>query len=67
MTNVGSLDRILRAILGIVLFILPIVPSPDALSGLGGWIWVLPAFGTVLLLTAILRTCPAYTLLGMRT
>ena len=66
MTNVGSLDRILRAVLGIALLALTILPvSANALSGI--WIWIVPAIGAVLLLTAIFRFCPAYTVLGIHT
>jgi hypothetical protein len=67
MANVGSVDRILRALVGIVLLLIPVLPSSaTTLSGLGAWIWVLPAIGAVLLLTAIFRFCPAYMLLGIR-
>jgi hypothetical protein len=68
MANVGSADRILRALVGIVLLLLPFIPATAAaLAGLGGWIWALPAVGAVLLLTAIFRFCPAYRLFGIRT
>lgn len=68
MANVGSVDRVLRALVGIVLLLLPFIPaSAAALAGLGGWIWALPVVGAVLLLTAIFRFCPAYRLLGIRT
>jgi hypothetical protein len=68
MANVGSVDRILRALLGIVLLLLPFIPATAAaLAGLGAWIWVLPLVGAVLLLTAIFRFCPAYRLFGIRT
>ena len=67
MANVGSFDRILRALLGIVLLLLPFVPATAAaLSGLGPWLWALPLVGAILLLTAIFRFCPAYSLLGIR-
>jgi hypothetical protein len=68
MANVGSVDRILRALLGIALLVLPVIPAVAAtLSALGAWIWALPVIGAVLLLTAIFRFCPAYTLFGIRT
>ena len=68
MANVGSADRILRALVGIVLILLPLVPaSAAALAGPAGRIWALPAIGAVLLLTAIFRFCPAYRLFGIRT
>jgi hypothetical protein len=68
MANVGSADRILRALIGIVLILLPLVTaSAAALAGPAGRIWALPAIGAVLLLTAIFRFCPAYRLFGIRT
>jgi len=68
MANVGSVDPILRALVGIVLLALPFIPATTtALSGLGAWIWALPAIGAALLLTAIFRFCPAYMLFGIRT
>jgi hypothetical protein len=55
--NVGTVDRVLRAILGIALIVL-------ALTGqIGAWGWI----GIVPLATAVFRFCPVYTLLGIRT
>jgi hypothetical protein len=56
-TNVGTVDRILRAVLGIALIALTLAGT----IGFWGWIGVVP------LLTAALGTCPAYTMLGMST
>ncbi|MBU1237667.1 MAG: DUF2892 domain-containing protein [Gammaproteobacteria bacterium] len=55
--NLGTTDRIIRAILG------------AALVGatLAGWIGVWGWIGVVLLATAAVSFCPAYALLGMRT
>lgn len=56
-TNVGGLDRMLRVAVGLVLII-------ATLSGLiGAWGWV----GVVPLATGLMRSCPLYTLLGLRT
>lgn len=55
--NVGSIDRVLRAILGVVLIGLTL------LGTIGAWGWI----GVVPLLTAALGSCPAYTLLGLST
>lgn len=53
--NIGTIDRILRLIVGLVLIVL-------ALTGtIGWWGWI----GLVPLLTAIFRFCPAYGLLGI--
>lgn len=56
-SNVGSIDRVLRIILGLglisIVFIGPQTPW--------GWIGVVP------LITALLGWCPAYSLLGIKT
>jgi hypothetical protein len=55
--NVGGIDRVLRAILGIVLIALVFVgPQTN-----WGWIGVIP------LATAFLRFCPFYPLIGVNT
>lgn len=62
--NVGQVDRIIRAIVGIVLLAL-------AFGYVGGivtpWDWILGIIGVVLLATAALSVCPAYAVLGLRT
>lgn len=55
--NVGSVDRILRIVAGLVLIGLTLAGQ----IGVWGWIGVVP------LLTGIFRFCPAYTLFGMNT
>ena len=56
-TNVGGLDRLLRIGAGLALIAL-------TLAGvIGGWGWI----GVVPLATGLLRTCPAYTLIGVST
>lgn len=55
--NVGSTDRALRIIVGLVLIGL----AATGTVGVWGWIGVMP------LLTGIFKFCPAYTLLGMNT
>ncbi|WP_037300941.1 YgaP family membrane protein [Rubritepida flocculans] len=56
-TNVGGLDRVLRIAVGLLL----IVAALAGWIGVWGWIGVLP------LATGLLRTCPAYSLLGVNT
>lgn len=56
-TNVGGVDRMLRVAVGLAL----IVATLAGLIGLWGWVGVVP------LATGLLRTCPLYTLLGIRT
>jgi Protein of unknown function (DUF2892) len=55
--NVGSMDRILRIVAGLVLIALA------ATGTVGPWGYI----GVVPLLTGLFRFCPAYTLLGMNT
>lgn len=55
--NVGTVDRILRAVVGLVLLALVVV-GPQTPWGL---------IGLVPLATAFVRFCPAYSLLGIKT
>ncbi len=55
--NVGSIDRIARIVLGLVLISLVFVGPQTP----WGWIGVVP------LMTALVGWCPAYRLLGIRT
>jgi hypothetical protein len=58
--NVGSIDRILRIIVGLVVLSLFFI-YPDA-----SWrYWTL--IGIVPLLTGLLSTCPLYSIFGMST
>lgn len=54
-TNVGSIDRGLRIVAGVVLITL----AATGIFAPWGWIGVLP------LLTGIFKFCPAYTLFGI--
>ena len=57
MSNVGTVDRVIRVILGVVLLALVFVGPQTA----WGWIGVIP------LVTGLLGFCPAYKLFGLRT
>jgi len=57
-SNVGNVDRLLRALAGVILIGL----SAGGIVGAWGWI-----VGLIALATAIVRFCPAYTLIGMNT
>jgi len=63
--NVGQVDRLIRAVLGVVLLALAFGYLGAGLTTV--WAWVLGIVGFVLLATAILSVCPAYALLGVRT
>jgi hypothetical protein len=63
--NIGTVDRVLRFLVGLALIALALGlhdPANAPASGLW-WGWI----GLVPLLTAIFGTCPAYSLLGMST
>ena len=55
--NMGMADRVIRAVVGIVLISLVFVGPQTP------WGWI----GIILLATAVISWCPAYSLLGMRT
>ncbi len=55
--NVGSIDRVLRLVLGLALIAL----AATGVVGAWGWLGVVPVA------TALFRFCPAYTLLGVNT
>jgi len=60
--NMGSLDRILRFIFGLALIAYAIpIGFPNT-----GWNWV-GWFGLIPLGTALVGTCPLYSLVGMST
>lgn len=56
-TNVGSLDRLVRVVLGVFLIALVFVGPQTP------WGWI----GLVPLATGLLRTCPLYSLVGINT
>ena len=60
--NIGALDRALRTIIGIVLIAYAIpLGFPHT-----GWNWV-GWIGVVALLTALIGSCPLYSLIGVST
>ncbi len=54
--NIGTIDRLARALVGIALIAWALLGGPV-------WAWI----GVVPLATAAIRFCPAYTLLGINT
>lgn len=64
--NVGTFDRIARLVLGVALIALPFV-TEFALWDMPVARFGVPVVGAVLVLTAGLRFCPLYRLLGMNT
>ena len=60
--NVGTIDRVVRIIIGIVLiavFALNMVAAP--------WSYLVLLIGLIVLVTGIVGTCALYSLLGMNT
>lgn len=62
--NVGTIDRIARAVLGVALLYLAF--ASGVLDG-GIWQWIAAAAGVVMLAVAAIRFCPVYTLIGVKT
>lgn len=60
-TNMGKLDRILRAIVGLVLLYLAYAGTFST------WAWAGYVVGAVLLATAAIGWCPPYALFGWNT
>lgn len=58
--NVGSTDRILRIVLGLVLL------GAFFLSGEGGYRWLF-LIGIIPLATGLMSSCPLYSILGIST
>jgi len=60
--NVGTIDRVIRAVLGLVL-IAYAVPIGFSVTGWNwlGWIGIVP------LLTALFGICPLYSMIGLST
>jgi hypothetical protein len=58
-TNVGSVDKILRIVVGLILIGLSVF-KPGVI-GYWGYIGIIP------LLTGLFNFCPAYTLIGLST
>lgn len=63
--NVGTPDRILRLIVGVLLIALPVFGGAAFASP---WlVWGLPIVGIVLVVTAFLAFCPIYAALRLST
>ena len=61
--NVGTVDRMARLIIGLVLIALPFLVASMALPAVSGIASV--AVGGILTLTAIVKFCPIYGVLGL--
>jgi len=64
--NVGTIDRFLRAVLGVILIALPFASGAALFqSGIATSIAVI--VGIVMLATSTMRFCPMYRIFGIRT
>ena len=63
--NVGTLDRMIRILLGAAFIALPFLREEILLSSATGI--AATAVGVILILTAIVQFCPIYGILGLRT
>ncbi len=67
MSNVGTIDRNIRFLLGVALLIAPFLPAfASLLAGFGDWKYAIALIGVVMIATAVFRFCPAYVLFGFR-
>ena len=65
--NVGTIDRVLRALIGVVALALVFV---GPIAAVGGWGWeriALVALGVIMLGTSMIKFCPLYRIFGLRT
>ena len=70
MRNIGTNDRVIRLFIGVFLLFVGfggLFGSP-MVAGIGtGWAWAALIVGVVMVVTALIRFCPAYTLFGWNT
>jgi hypothetical protein len=59
-TNVGTIDRLIRVVLGVALLWFALLAAPTGYNWIG-WIGVIP------LVTALIGNCPLYSILGVST
>jgi hypothetical protein len=59
-TNVGSIDRVVRIIVGLALLWYALFAAPTGYNWVG-WIGVIP------IVTALVGVCPLYSILGIST
>ncbi len=57
MCNVGKLDRMIRAVLGVVLLVV----------GISTGMWIVTTIGAIALVTAAISFCPLYAILKLDT
>ncbi len=64
LANLGSADRIIRLVVGALLLALPFIMDMN----IGGAAAIaMLAVGAILVVTAVIKFCPAYKIIGFRT
>lgn len=64
MKNMGSTDRAVRLVIGVVLLVLALFTG----VGGAGWVhWLMMIVGAVMVLTSAIGVCPAYLPFGIKT
>jgi len=61
-TNVGGIDKIVRILIAVVAAVLYFTGTVSGVLG-----YVALAVGAIMLLTAVVGSCPIYSLIGMNT
>lgn len=64
--NLGTADRLLRAIVGLALILSPLANVPAIWSS-GTFAFASMAVGAVLIATSLIRFCPLYRIVGIST
>lgn len=64
--NVGMIDRVARAVIGLALLLSPLLNVPAMWAG-GALSYISMAVGLVLLATALFGYCPLYKMAGFST
>lgn len=63
--NIGSTDKTIRLVAGIILIIIGLLPILGIAAVVGATLaWIALIVGIVLVATALIGFCPAYTLIG---
>ncbi len=65
-TNVGTIDRLFRLVLGVILLVAPLISGLAMFNSTVAVVVSILA-GLVLIATAVMKTCPLYTVFGIRT
>lgn len=64
--NLGNIDRAVRLVIGLLLFVAPLLNMPAIWSS-AVLAYVSMGVGVVLALTALVRFCPLYRIIGIST